>query len=403
MPQEPSRPKQEFAKDEARAFWQEARAKAARGEGNFDGVTFPPDPDGQGFGGVTFKGDASFCKAQFSGDVSFDEAQFAGDASFLDTCFGNHASFDEAQFSGDASFVGAQFSGPASFVAAQFKGNASFVGTQFDGHAMFLDAQFSDFASFWVTKFSGHASFGSAQFSCGAEFVFAQFSGHADFSSARFSDRVNFEHAMSSGVFVVGLPGGHDKGQLPFRLRSEGAGAYRLAKQSATNRGDYHLAGEYHYAEQCTLWWVYLKRAWKDVVGPRDKGETIPHRAWRGIRGTGRVILAMLGFLLGRLVFGYGERIPRIIGWALIVILGCTAYYAHYGIVESAIASASGQVVITHNPWDCLYFSIVTFTTVGYGDLLPAGNLRLMAGLEAIIGAFLMASFVVAMARRFTR
>jgi uncharacterized protein YjbI with pentapeptide repeats len=403
MTQEPSQPKREFTKDEARSFWQEARAKVAREDCNFDGVTFPPDPDGKGFGGVTFKGDASFRKAHFSGDVSFDEAQFSGDASFLDTRFGGHASFDEVQFSGDASFVGAQFSGPASFVAAQFSGNASFVGTQFDGHAMFLDAQFSDFASFWVTKFSGHASFGSAQFSRGAEFVFAQFSGHADFSSAQFSDRVNFEHAMSSGVFVVGLPTGHGKGQVPFRLHSEGAGAYRLAKQSATNRGDYRLAGEYHYAEQCTLWWANLKRAWKDVAGPPDKGETILHRLWRGVRGMGRVILAMLGFVLGRLVFGYGERIPRIIGWALVVIFGCTAYYAHYGIVESAAANISSQLAVTHNPWDCLYFSIITFTTVGYGDLVPAGNLRLMAGVEALIGAFLVASFVVAMARRFTR
>ena len=34
----------------------------------------------------------------------------------------------------------------------------------------------------------------------------------------------------------------------------------------------------------------------------------------------------------------------------------------------------------------CLYFSIVTFTTLGYGDFAPTANVRLLAALEAILG-----------------
>ncbi len=45
--------------------------------------------------------------------------------------------------------------------------------------------------------------------------------------------------------------------------------------------------------------------------------------------------------------------------------------------------------------WNCLYFSIVTFTTLGYGDFQPAPPIRLLAGLEALMG-YVFLGFVVA-------
>jgi hypothetical protein len=38
----------------------------------------------------------------------------------------------------------------------------------------------------------------------------------------------------------------------------------------------------------------------------------------------------------------------------------------------------------------CLYFSAETYTTLGYGDVLPHGDLRLLAGLEALNGMLLI-------------
>jgi voltage-gated potassium channel Kch len=48
-------------------------------------------------------------------------------------------------------------------------------------------------------------------------------------------------------------------------------------------------------------------------------------------------------------------------------------------------------------------FSVVTFTTLGYGDLQPTPNMRWLSGIEAFLGAALMAMFIVALARKFTR
>jgi len=48
-----------------------------------------------------------------------------------------------------------------------------------------------------------------------------------------------------------------------------------------------------------------------------------------------------------------------------------------------------------------LYFSTVTFTTLGLGDFRPVDNKgRIFVGLEAFIGAFMMALFVYTFARR---
>ncbi|MDJ0979471.1 MAG: ion channel [Erythrobacter sp.] len=35
---------------------------------------------------------------------------------------------------------------------------------------------------------------------------------------------------------------------------------------------------------------------------------------------------------------------------------------------------------------DAFYFSIVCYTTLGFGDIVPAGELRLMSGIEALNG-----------------
>jgi hypothetical protein len=52
----------------------------------------------------------------------------------------------------------------------------------------------------------------------------------------------------------------------------------------------------------------------------------------------------------------------------------------------------------------CLYFSGETYTSLGYGDLIPKGPLRLLAGIEALNGLLLIgwtASFTYLCMERF--
>jgi hypothetical protein len=50
-----------------------------------------------------------------------------------------------------------------------------------------------------------------------------------------------------------------------------------------------------------------------------------------------------------------------------------------------------------------LYFSAITFFTVGYGDCSPLGFFKILAHLEGFVGVFLMSYFTVAFVRKILR
>jgi len=39
---------------------------------------------------------------------------------------------------------------------------------------------------------------------------------------------------------------------------------------------------------------------------------------------------------------------------------------------------------------NCIYYSFVTYTTLGFGDVIPTGSLRFLTGLEALTGLVLI-------------
>ncbi|MBI5698727.1 two pore domain potassium channel family protein [Candidatus Saganbacteria bacterium] len=80
--------------------------------------------------------------------------------------------------------------------------------------------------------------------------------------------------------------------------------------------------------------------------------------------------------------WGYGEKPQFIIAWMSFTIITFSLIYCFIGQNELS------------NYYTSLYFSIVTFTTLGYGDIVPFGHLRLVAASEALIGAVLIALLV---------
>jgi hypothetical protein len=83
-------------------------------------------------------------------------------------------------------------------------------------------------------------------------------------------------------------------------------------------------------------------------------------------------------------VAGFGFRPMRVIGMGiLIMVLYALIYWAAGGVVGSG----------SHGPvsfWKALYFSGITFCTVGYGDFIPADHVRMLALSEGFLGAMTM-------------
>ena len=104
---------------------------------------------------------------------------------------------------------------------------------------------------------------------------------------------------------------------------------------------------------------------------------------------------------------GYGERPLRVIIFSVSLITFFATLYFFSGL------SFSGES-LAFNPhislWEnikvffgALYFSVVTFTTLGYGDVAPIGIARALAALEAFLGSFTLALFVVVFVKKMTR
>ena len=53
--------------------------------------------------------------------------------------------------------------------------------------------------------------------------------------------------------------------------------------------------------------------------------------------------------------------------------------------------------------WKTAYYTAITYFTVGYGEILPVGVLRLVADVTAFVGVFMMSYFTVAFVRKILR
>lgn len=375
----------------ARTVRREAHRMAREDKPDYEGWHFPPGTD--------------FSGTRFEAKAIFQNATFHGEAKFLETCFANEADFQNVTFAAGMDFHSASFIGIARFNRACFKGYMSFENARFEKSAIFRNITADRFifdgvecqacAFFDHAVFGKYAHFGGFRCHDRVEFCGAHFGEYTWFVGSRFVD-VDFRDAVFEGqahfdfmhVAQQIILYDHRHREKPFLDPTQGAEAYRVAKQLAHIGGDYSKEGRYHYSEQCAL----------DAA--RRKGV-----AWRLGSGEpctrdGNTLLAWGGFFLGRCLFGYGEKPLRVLLWALGVILVWTGIY---WIPAVMAGSNTGQSTAFSEFSTSLYFGIVTFTTLGYGDLHPPASLRLWATMEAVLGVILVALFVVSLTRKFAR
>jgi hypothetical protein len=112
-----------------------------------------------------------------------------------------------------------------------------------------------------------------------------------------------------------------------------------------------------------------------------------------------RVRRLILGIMRG--LWLYGESPIRILMSVLTVWLSAALIYACCGFAESGHATWDGREGFKHFA-EALYLSIITLTTIGYGDFVPAAGIsRAIAGAEGMAGILLGAMLIITMQRRY--
>jgi uncharacterized protein YjbI with pentapeptide repeats len=108
----------------------------------------------------------------------------------------------------------------------------------------------------------------------------------------------------------------------------------------------------------------------------------------------------------------HGESVRRLLGWWAAVIIGAGLLFPFVGGIKDSnggtYAINSLSELGTWAGWNDLllniYFSIITFSTIGYGDLSPAApGSRVLVAFESITGALLLALLIFVLGRRVAR
>ena len=94
----------------------------------------------------------------------------------------------------------------------------------------------------------------------------------------------------------------------------------------------------------------------------------------------------------------YGEAPLRVAFWSLFIIFVCAIGFCLNGI------SSSLPRENVYSFGTSIYFSFVTFTTLGYGDFSPINTTgRVISAFEAVSGLFLTSLFLVTFVRKYSR
>ncbi|MBU7027146.1 MAG: pentapeptide repeat-containing protein [Theionarchaea archaeon] len=371
------------------------------GCGSFDKREFNVDVDLRGaifkdvyFRGAIFHGHAYFRGAIFHGHAYFNEAIFK-DAYFNEAIF-KDAYFNEAIFK-DAYFRGAIFHGHASFNGTTFQ-NAYFNGTTFQ-NAYFNGTTFQN------AYFNG-TTFQNAYFN-GTTFQNAYFEGavikedvelvpnrveYLNLQNAKFffggsitvdPTKAKFHRAYLENVSFINCNWPrkiyeevHMKDKDVDLSFKELETIYRNLKQNMQRHGDYSQAGEFYFREmECK------KKALRKKKFSPD---------W----------FKSFGYSLLKYTCGYGEKPERTAFSSLFTILGFALLYWTSECLQYPMENPT----IFQKIESTIYFSFVTFTTLGLGDIHPLTRLgRTLICCEAVIGAFLIALFVVVFAKKMMR
>ena len=404
----------------------------------FSGVTFNKNVD---FGNIIFHRDADFRDVTFYGEVSFKESIFKGDAIFRGSTFVNIADFSKTTFKRGVDFR-----------KSIFRKYSSFSESAFEGDAIFREVTLMEYVSFGGSIFNGVVDFRIKSLLKGVDFTKIRmvFGKRLMIKITNDIKLISFESACLENIYVdIELNKGIlidftdalikntkiKKNQIKYRILQEKKKNYNEAKEIyILLKNNFHSIGQYEDES-----WAFKKE--KDMEKFSNSFDAFLNR-YKKKSQYNKILLNIKKSLVKRIIvkfwlrkkwlfskkatkwfnlafsnfiYQYGENPWRVIRFATVVILIFAVLLYISGIVSGdrtdlilkQIEGMQGSNVLKYSGpvigslFNCLYFSVVTFTTLGYGDFQPLeGWSRFLVSSEALLGAFTMALFVYTFARR---
>ncbi|MBO8174515.1 MAG: pentapeptide repeat-containing protein [Thermococcus sp.] len=363
------------------------------------------------FSYAEFNKGVDFSNVSFKGRITFEHAIFSGNPD------GDRAKFEGAEFQDVVTFFKAQFRVPANFYKARFKGTVNtFSGITFGGDAQFSEVIFAHGVSFQGSIFEGTAQFIGTKFS------------ETDFTSATFTNLVTFYDAVFKGDAIF-------KG-VTFERIAIFTGKPKEEKHKFYADLDFSNCDIYKGIEiDIPDKWFKLPKARAEArriqkisyerLGLYDKADEMLVKYKRALREEKHRVIAFFEWLILDLPSNYLTNPRRILCTSVAIILifailyWIGGYYSEYcfKIGERSFRSymlSNGNICVgtiqkpsTGQPikdlLNSLYYSIVTFTTLGYGDINPTGLMKAISSVEALLGALLIATLVSVGVQKITR
>ena len=344
------------------------------------------------FRNCTFESECKFDLSSSNLGVDFSKSKFRGKTTFLAAEF-NSAIFENTQFQSDTVFSGIKHEQMLSFESSVIMGDADFNEVDLTGvNFTEVDVYNGDFESALMSRsqlfgadFRGTKLYGAVLGDVRID-EDTQFLGHPDDDSD--SSPHTFS-AIRSKPCCVYDPNHEkdnnepnpDKAKSVYRALEELAGKAartRLQSQCFVRRQDLQKDGYKQDAKEAESWQERL------IAGARYSRAKV-----------------------ARTTLLYGESPWRIIGGSIGFIFRVSLLYPFGEWLRPAAGEPITYSRILGEEWslllESLYFSTLTFTTLGIGDYEPMGFGQVLATLNTALGAVLIALLVFVLGRRAAR
>ena len=174
-----------------------------------------------------------------------------------------------------------------------------------------------------------------------------------------------------------------------------------LEAEQAYKKGDFELANKkYREAED-----IYrnIKISMQSQTLGNDTGEFFIREMTAKRKQLNKFSLRRIGSKIIEVTTGYGEKLSNIAFTILGIIIACMILYGIEGISyqDKILGFFSDDFSMLSTIGNLFYFSVVVYSTVGFGEMVPIGPLgKSVVIFEGIIGGLVLAILIIALYKK---